>query len=296
MRFTKMQGAGNDFVMLDATQESLMLTPERVRALCDRRYGIGCDQLLVVEKSQLPGVDFKYRIFNCSGGEVEMCGNGARCFAVFVRELGLTDKRTIACETLRGIIRPQVEDDGTVTVDMGVPRFEPTDVDFIADGLQVKREGEAALYEITAGGFANWMTIVSMGNPHAVRTVETVETDLVGTVGEALQKTPLFKHQVNVGFLQVLSRREVKLRVYERGAGETLACGTGACAAVVSGIRRGLLDADVLVHMRGGDVRVRWEAKTVDGTPAHVFLSGPAVTVFTGEIDPETIELPQADF
>lgn len=296
MRFTKMQGAGNDFVMLDATQESLMLTPERVRALCDRRYGIGCDQLLVVEKSQLPGVDFKYRIFNCSGGEVEMCGNGARCFAVFVRELGLTDKRTIACETLRGIIRPHVEDDGTVTVDMGVPRFAPTDVDFIADGLQVKREGDAALYEIAVGGLTNWMTIVSMGNPHAVRIVESVETDLVGTVGEALQRTPLFKHQVNVGFLQVLSRREVKLRVYERGAGETLACGTGACAAVVSGIRRGLLDADVLVHMRGGDIRVRWEVKTADGAPAHVFLSGPAVTVFTGVIDPETIELPQADF
>lgn len=296
MRFTKMQGAGNDFVMLDATKQALTLTPERVRAICDRRYGVGCDQLLVVENSDLPDVDFKYRIFNCSGGEVEMCGNGARCFAVFVRELGLTDKNTIACETIRGVIRPQIEADGTVTVDMGLPRFEPEDVGFISKGLKTKTEREASLYEIVIGDTAHWMTIVSMGNPHAVCVVDNLDTELVQSVGSALQRMPLFEHQVNVGFLQVIARNEVRLRVFERGAGETLACGTGACAAVVSGIRRGLLDDDVLVHMRGGDIRVRWEGRTTEGLTAHVFLSGPAVTVFTGEIDLESIELPQANF
>ena len=296
MRFTKMQGAGNDFVMLDATQESFDLTSERVRALCDRRYGVGCDQLLVVEKSALPGVDFKYRIFNCSGGEVEMCGNGARCFVVFVRELGLTDKRTIACETMRGIIRPTIEADGTVTVDMGAPRFAPEDVNLRAEGLPSKTEGEALLYSIAAGGVDNWFSIVSMGNPHAVRVVEDVAGDLPAAVGGQMQTLPYFEKQVNVGFLQILGRTEVRLRVYERGAGETLACGTGACAAVVSGIRRGLLDEDVLVHMRGGDIRVRWAAHNAEDSAANVYLSGPAVTVFTGEIDPNAIELPHADF
>lgn len=296
MQFTKMQGAGNDFVMLDATQKPFALSPERVRALCDRRFGVGCDQLLVVEKSLLPNVDFKYRIFNCSGGEVEMCGNGARCFAVFVRELGLTDKKDIACETMRGIIYPHIEDDGTVTVDMGEPCFAPADVGLVETELEQRAEGVATLYKISAGGVDNWLSIVSMGNPHAVRIVENVDTDLVQAVGGALQQTPLFAQQVNVGFLQIVDRREVKLRVYERGAGETLACGTGACAAVVSGIRRGLLEADVLVHMRGGDIRVRWDGQGADGAAAHVYLSGPAVTVFKGEIDPEAIELPQADF
>lgn len=296
MRFTKMQGAGNDFVMLDATRRSFDLTPERVRALCDRRYGIGCDQLLVVEKSDLPGVDFKYRIFNCSGGEVEMCGNGARCFAVFVRELGLTDKDAIACETMRGVIRPRIEKDGTVTVDMGKPKFAPADVGLADKGLETKTEGSAELYRIEAAGSEHWVSIVSMGNPHAVRLVENVDTELVAALGGALQQTPLFAHQVNVGFLQVVNRKEVKLRVYERGAGETLACGTGACAAVVSGIRRGLLDGDVLVHMRGGDLRVRWDGTDENGEAARVYLSGAAVSVFTGEIDPEAIVLPEADF
>ena len=249
-----MQGAGNDFVMLDATQEPFMLTSQQIRALCDRRYGVGCDQLLVVEKSELPDIDFKYRIFNCSGGEVEMCGNGARCFAVFVRELGLTDKKMIACETVKGIIRPHIEDDGTVTVDMGRPRFEADDVGLVGEGVETQIEGEATLYKITAAGVDNWVSIVSMGNPHAVRLVKDVATDLVGAVGSALQEMPVFEHQVNAGFMQVISRKEVNLRVYERGAGETLACGSGACAAVVSGIRRGLLDNDVLVHMRGGEI------------------------------------------
>lgn len=291
-----MQGAGNDFVMLDATQQLFTLTRAQICALCDRRYGVGCDQLLVVEKSTLPGVDFKYRIFNCNGGEVEMCGNGARCFAVFVHELGLTDKRTIACETMRGIIRPHIEDDGTVTVDMGSPRFETTDVGLDARALETRRQGRSTLYKIEAAGVENWFSVVSMGNPHAVCTVESVATDLVQAVGCALQETPLFAHQVNVGFLQILSRREVNLRVYERGAGETAACGSGACAAVVSGICRGLLDSDVLVHMRGGDIRVRWAGIDSELRAAPVYLSGPAVTVFTGEIDPETIVLPAANF
>ena len=190
MRFTKMQGAGNDFVMLDATQEPFMLTSQQIRALCDRRYGVGCDQLLVVEKSELPDIDFKYRIFNCSGGEVEMCGNGARCFAVFVRELGLTDKKMIACETVKGIIRPHIEDDGTVTVDMGRPRFEADDVGLVGEGVETQIEGEATLYKITAAGVDNWVSIVSMGNPHAVRLVKDVATDLVGAVGSALQEMP----------------------------------------------------------------------------------------------------------
>ena len=172
LNFTKMQGAGNDFVMLDATQEPFTLTTEKIRALCDRRYGVGCDQLLVVEKSALPEVDFKYRIFNCSGGEVEMCGNGARCFAVFVRELGLTDKTTIACETVKGVIRPHMEDDGSVTVDMGRPRFEAADVGLKTQGLETKTEGEATLYKIAAAGLDNWVSVVSMGNPHAVRLVD----------------------------------------------------------------------------------------------------------------------------
>ena len=287
-----MQGAGNDFVMLDATQEPFMLTSQQIRALCDRRYGVGCDQLLVVEKSELPDIDFKYRIFNCSGGEVEMCGNGARCFAVFVRELGLTDEKMIACETVKGIIRPQIEDDGTVTVDMGRPRFEAADVGLVGEGLETQTEGEATLYKITAAEVDNWVSIVSMGNPHAVRLVKDVATDLVGAVGSAFQEMPVFEHQVNAGFMQVISRKEVNLRVYERGAGETLACGSGACAAVVSGIRRGLLDNDVLVHMRGGDIRVRWSGQAQDS----VYLSGPAVTVFTGEIELDRIVLPKAGF
>lgn len=296
MRFSKMHGAGNDFIMVDATERPFDLSAERIRALCDRRYGVGCDQLLVVEKSELAGVDFKYRIFNCSGGEVEMCGNGARCFAVFVRERGLTDKRTIACETVKGIIRPHVEDDGTVTVDMGAPRFLPQDVGLIADAIETRREGGDVLYGVSAGGEKNWFSIVSMGNPHAVLTVDNIRTDFVSAVGSALQTTPVFAHQVNAGFLQVLSSREVNLRVYERGAGETFACGTGACAAVVAGIRRGLLSEDVLVHMRGGDIRVRWAGIGADGTPASVYLSGPAVTVFEGEVDPDAIELPEVNF
>lgn len=280
LRFTKMQGAGNDFVMLNAYDKPLTLTPEQIRFICDRRFGVGCDQMLVVEKSATPAADFKYRIFNQDGGEVEMCGNGARCFAVFVREQGLTDKRTITCETVKGVIAPTVEDDGRVTVDMGAPHFAPDDVGFDAEGVSRLSRAADTLYQIRAGGEDNWVSIVSMGNPHAVRLVGDVDEAPVETVGEAFQHLERFKNRVNVGFLQIESRSKARLRVYERGVGETLACGSGACAAVVAGIRRGALDDAVEVEMRGGTLRITW-----DGAGGHVFLTGPAVTVFTGEID-----------
>lgn len=280
LRFTKMHGAGNDFVMLNAYDKPLTLTPEQIRFICDRRFGVGCDQMLVVEKSTTPAADFKYRIFNQDGGEVEMCGNGARCFAVFVREQGLTDKRTITCETVKGVIAPTVEDDGRVTVDMGAPHFAPEDVGFDAEGVSRLSRAADTLYQIRAGGEDNWVSIVSMGNPHAVRLVGDVDEALVETVGEAFQHLERFKNRVNVGFLQIESRSKARLRVYERGVGETLACGSGACAAVVAGIRRGALDNAVEVEMRGGTLRITW-----DGADGHVFLTGPAVTVFTGEID-----------
>ncbi len=280
LRFTKMQGAGNDFVMLNAYDKPLTLTPEQIRFICDRRFGVGCDQMLVVEKSTTPAADFKYRIFNQDGGEVEMCGNGARCFAVFVREQGLTDKRTITCETVKGVIAPTVEDDGRVTVDMGAPHFAPEDVGFDAEGVSRLSRAADTLYQIRAGGEDNWVSIVSMGNPHAVRLVGDVDEAPVETVGEAFQHLERFKNRVNVGFLQMESRSKARLRVYERGVGETLACGSGACAAVVAGIRRGALDNAVEVEMCGGTLRITW-----DGADGHVFLTGPAVTVFTGEID-----------
>ena len=280
LRFTKMQGAGNDFVMLNAYDKPLTLTPEQIRFICDRRFGVGCDQMLVVEKSTTPAADFKYRIFNQDGGEVEMCGNGARCFAVFVREQGLTDKRTITCETVKGVIAPTVEDDGRVTVDMGAPHFAPEDVGFDAEGVSRLSRAADTLYQIRAGGEDNWVSIVSMGNPHAVRLVGDVDEAPVETVGEAFQHLERFKNRVNVGFLQIESRSKARLRVYERGVGETLACGSGACAAVVAGIRREALDNAVEVEMRGGTLRITW-----DGADGHVFLTGPAVTVFTGEID-----------
>lgn len=280
LRFTKMQGAGNDFVMLNAYDKPLTLTPEQIRFICDRRFGVGGDQMLVVEKSTTPAADFKYRIFNQDGGEVEMCGNGARCFAVFVREQGLTDKRTITCETVKGVIAPTVEDDGRVTVDMGAPHFAPEDVGFDAEGVSRLSRAADTLYQIRAGGEDNWVSIVSMGNPHAVRLVGDVDEAPVETVGEAFQHLERFKNRVNVGFLQIESRSKARLRVYERGVGETLACGSGACAAVVAGIRRGALDNAVEVEMRGGTLRITW-----DGADGHVFLTGPAVTVFTGEID-----------
>ncbi|HMV17364.1 MAG TPA: diaminopimelate epimerase [Zoogloea sp.] len=272
LAFTKMQGLGNDFVMLDAVRQPVDLSPERVRALADRHFGIGCDQLLVVEPSDTPGVDFRYRIFNADGGEVEQCGNGARCFARFVFEQGLTDKREIRVETAKGLITPRLEDDGTVTVDMGVPVLTPAEVPFVSDS-------DAYVQPLDVAGRTVAITAVSMGNPHAVQVVADVDTAPVAETGPLIEHHPRFPARVNAGFLQVVDAHRVRLRVFERGAGETLACGTGACAAVVAGILRELVVSPVTVETRGGELTIAW-----DGVGTPVMMTGPAVTVFSGEI------------
>lgn len=270
LRFTKMEGLGNDFVVVDATSAPFALEPTDIRRLADRRFGVGCDQVLVVEAAR-DGADFRYRIFNADGSEVEQCGNGARCFVVFVREHGLTAKREIRVETAGGVIIPRLEDDGEVTVDMGVPRFRPDEVPFtggmgsVTEPLEV---GDARLE----------VSVLSMGNPHAVQVVDDVDTTPVAKLGPAIEEHPRFPRRVNAGFMQIIDRANIRLRVWERGAGETLACGTGACAAVVAGIRRDLLDARVRVSTRGGDLVVGWQ-----GGGAAVTMKGPARTVFEGE-------------
>jgi len=274
VRFTKMQGQGNDFVVIDGVRQEISLDPQTVRALADRHFGVGCDQVLVVEKPASGANDFLYRIYNADGDEVEQCGNGARCFARFVLDEGLTTKREIAVETKAGVIRPMIEDSGLVTVDMGVPRFDPREVPFVA------AQQPALSYEIRVAGLPVQVAVLSMGNPHAVQLVEDVERAPVTTQGPLIERHPAFPNRVNAGYLQPLSRSHVKLRVWERGAGETLACGTGACAAVVAGIRLDLLDRDVRVTTRGGDLRIRWNG---DGSP--VMMTGDAVRVFEGEIE-----------
>lgn len=281
--FTKMQGAGNDFVMIDGVTEPFTLTTEQIKFLCHRQFGVGCDQLLVVEKTELPGVDFKYRIFNQDGGEVEMCGNGARCFAVFVKALGLTDKTRIRCETKKGVIEPEICEDGRVRVNMGAPMLAPADLPFIDTGIAHLSRFKDMLYQVKAAGEDNWVSVVSMGNPHAVKLVGSTEDAAVAEIGEAFQYLDCFPNRVNVGFLQIFDRTHARVRVYERGVGETLACGTGACAAVVAGIRRGALDAAVEVEMAGGLLRIEWNGLEEEGAP--VYLTGPAVIVFKGEID-----------
>ncbi len=278
LNFTKMQGAGNDFVVFDGIRQRVALTPAQCRALADRHFGIGCDQILLVEAATRPDCDFRYRIFNADGGEVQQCGNGARCFVRFVHEQGLTPKRSIRVETVAGVIEPRLEDDGRVTVDMGPPRFAPADVPFLPE-----RAAPATLphsHVLDVAGEPVEVSVLSMGNPHAVRVVCNVDTAPVRELGARIEQHPAFPERVNVGFMQVLHRREIALRVFERGAGETLACGTGACAAAVAGIVRGLLDSPVTVHARGGDLSIRW-----DGGAGHVLLTGPAVTVFHGEIE-----------
>ena len=276
LRFAKMQGQGNDFVVLDGVRQQVVLTPARVRALADRHFGIGCDQVLVVERAADPANDFRYRIWNADGGEVEQCGNGARCFARFVLDEGLTAKREIRVETASGVIAPRVEDSGQVTVDMGAPRFEPREVPFEAESTQL-------VYPLTVAGVAIEASVLSMGNPHAVQVVEDVDRAPVTTQGPLIEHHRAFPNRVNAGYMEVLSRGHVKLRVWERGAGETLACGTGACAAVVAGIRRGLLDETVRVTTRGGDLVIRWPGKTNAAAP--VMMTGDAVRVFDGETD-----------
>ncbi|MBX3623119.1 MAG: diaminopimelate epimerase [Rhizobacter sp.] len=282
LRFTKMQGAGNDFVVLDATQQPLELTAEQYRRLGDRRFGVGADQILVVEKSRTPGVDFRYRIFNGgSGDEVEQCGNGARCFVRFVREQGLTDKKVIRVDTMNTLLELRLQDDGRVTVDMGAPIFDHARVPFDPAGLVPRHHGGFELWPLEVGdGVVDDVAVLSMGNPHAVQVVDSVDHAPVEVHGPLIESDPHFPRQVNAGFMQVVSRSHIRLRVYERGAGETLACGTGACAAVVAGIRLGLLDARVDVDTRGGRLTIEWQ-----GEASPVLMTGPAVTVFQGEIE-----------
>ncbi len=273
LRFSKMHGLGNDFVVLDGVRQQVSLSPEQLRFLADRHFGVGFDQLLLVEPATQPGVDFRYRIFNADGSEVEQCGNGARCFARFVFDQGLTDKREIRVETKKGVIAPRLEADGQVTVDMGAPRFAPAEIPFISDS-------DAVVQSLDLDGSTVDISVVSMGNPHAVQLVADVDTAPVAVHGPLTESHPRFPERVNAGFLQVLDRHSARLRVYERGSGETLACGTGACAAVVAGIRRGLLDSPVRVATRGGELTIAWA-----GPGQPVLMTGPAVTVFTGEIE-----------
>jgi diaminopimelate epimerase len=285
VRFTKMQGAGNDFVVIDATEQPLSLDAAQLRRLGDRRFGVGCDQILVIEKSASPGVDFRYRIFNNDGDEVEHCGNGARCFVRYVADKGLSDKRSIRVETVNALLELRLREDGRVTVDMGAPVFELARVPFEPAGLSPRREGELA------GGFERWplpgldceVAVLSMGNPHAVQRVADVDTAPVLSLGPRVESHAAFPRRVNAGFMQILDRGHVKLRVFERGAGETLACGTGACAAVVAGIRLGWLDERVDVQALGGLLTIEW-AGLSQGLQAPVLMTGPAERVFDGEI------------
>ncbi len=280
LKFTKMHGAGNDFVVIDGINQHIDFTPAQWKQLADRRFGVGADQMLVVEKPQSAGVDFRYRIYNADGGEVEQCGNGSRAFVKFVTDKGLTDKRTIRVETLSGVIEPRLEADGSITVDMGAPVLEPERVPFDAGGLEGRREGDDLLWPLDINGKTTWFSVVSMGNPHAVQVVDDAQTAAVELDGPVIERHPRFPKRVNAGFMQIVDRNRIVLRVFERGAGETLACGTGACAAVVAGIRRGLLDSPVKVSTRGGELRIAWS-----GPGSPVLLTGPAVSVFEGEIE-----------
>ena len=279
--FTKMQGAGNDFVVLDGTRAPIELTPEQLRRLGDRRFGVGADQILAVERSNTPGVDFRYRIFNgASGDEVEHCGNGARCFVRYVHAHGLTDKTTVRVETVNNVLELKLRSDGRVSVDMSRPVFEHRRIPFDGGGLLPRTEGGFEFWPLRVGVDTVEVAVLSMGNPHAVQRVADVDRAPVATLGPQIETHARFPRRVNVGFLQVVSRAQVRLRVHERDAGETLACGTGACAAVVAGIRLGWLDRRVDVHTRGGDLLIEWPQ-----ADAHVLMTGPAETVFEGEIE-----------
>jgi diaminopimelate epimerase len=272
MKFTKMQGAGNDFVLIDATRQPFALTPAQMQRLGDRRFGVGCDQILVIEPSA-SDADFRYRIFNNTGNEVEHCGNGARCFVRYAVDAGLTDKTTITVDTMNRRLALQLQPDGRVSVDMGAPVFTHAALPFDAAGLTARQEGDAEFWPLAGAELA----VLSMGNPHAVMRVADVATAPVETLGPQLEAHPRFARKVNVGFLQVIARDRVALRVFERDAGETLACGTGACAAVVAGIRAGWLDAAVEVQTRGGLLKIEWPGE-------RVVMTGPAEKVFDGEI------------
>ncbi len=280
--FTKMHGLGNDFIVFDGITQNVHLAPGQARALAHRRTGIGCDQILIVERPTRPDADFRYRILNADGGEVEQCGNGARCFVRFVRDQGLTDKDEIAVETLGGMIYPRLEPDGQVRVNMGVPRWQPPEVPFVADG--VPRRG--FVYDLDIGSVTVPVSVLSMGNPHVVQLVEDVGRAPVLSEGPMIESHPRFPQRTNVGYMQVIDRGRLRLRVYERGAGETLACGTGACAAVVAGRLRGLLDDSVDVMVPGGTLQVVWQG---EGEP--VWLTGPVARVFDGRVDLDALEV-----
>ncbi|BEV09158.1 diaminopimelate epimerase [Methylophilus sp. DW102] len=273
LRFTKMQGAGNDFVVIDATRAPVNLSHAQIQHIANRYFGVGCDQLLMVESTTTPDVDFRYRIFNADGGEVEQCGNGARCFVRFVVDKGLTDKHEIKVETASGVISLKLQEDGQVTVDMGAPRFTPAQIPFEA-------EQQATTYELPLASETITVSAVSMGNPHAVMLVDNVHTAEVASLGPQIESHPQFPQRVNAGFMQVLNEHEINLRVYERGSGETLACGTGACAAAVSGIQLGTLQSPIKVHTRGGILTIQWA-----GGESPVLMTGPAEIVFDGEIE-----------
>jgi len=272
LHFTKMHGAGNDFVVIDLVRQHMTLSAGQLRYIADRQRGIGCDQILIVEPPQSPEADFRYRIFNADGTEAGQCGNGARCFARFVREQKLTWKRVLVVETTGGMMGLEVNEDGRIFADLGAPRFEPEHIPFEAPA-------QALSYELDVDGSTVNIGAVSMGNPHAVLLVDRVDSAPVSVLGPSIEHHPRFPQRVNVGFMEVISRREIKLRVFERGAGETQACGTGACAAVVHGIRQGLLDRAVTVQLPGGKLSVSWRD---DAGP--VWLGGPTATVFEGSI------------
>jgi diaminopimelate epimerase len=280
LKFTKMHGLGNDFVVIDGIRQHVDLTPAQWRAIGDRHFGIGADQMLLVEKSGSADADFRYRIFNADGGEVEQCGNGARCFVRFVHDQGLTPKRRIRVQTLGGLIEPELEADGQVTVDMGAPSFTPQSLPF--DPALARPAGAPHQYWISVDGAQVNVHLVSMGNPHAVQVVADTEKAPVASQGPLIEAHAAFARRINAGYMQVVDASHILLRVYERGAGETLACGTGACAAVVAGMERGLLqrDAPVRVTTHGGDLRIRWA-----GADSPVMMTGPAATVFEGEIE-----------
>ena len=278
IQFTKMQGAGNDFVVIDGFSTPILLTPAQIKKIANRHFGVGCDQLLIVEKTNLPYADFKYRIFNADGGEVEQCGNGARCFVRFVVENGLTQKREINVETASGMITLTLQNDNQVTVNMGAPIFEPAKIPFTA-AKQLKQY-VLQTNNHAGAGLSIKVAVLSMGNPHAVSIVDNVDTANVAEMGPLIEAHASFPQRVNAGFMQIINPHEIKLRVYERGAGETLACGTGACAAAVSGIQLGLLKSPVTVHARGGDLRIEWL-----GEGRAVMMTGEAEVVFEGSIN-----------
>ncbi len=283
VRFAKMQGAGNDFVVLDATRAPLTLDPAQIKRLADRRFGVGADQILVIDASPRPGVDFGYRIFNGgSGDEVEQCGNGARCFVRYVHDKGLSAKTTLVVETVNRRLELRLQDDGRVAVDMGTPDFEPTRLPFDTTALRPRQsDASLPLWPLLVGdGQSVDLALVSMGNPHAVQIVVDVDAAPVAEQGPRIEAHPRFAKGVNAGFMQIVSRHAVRLRVFERGAGETLACGSGACAAVAVGIRLGLLDSEVDVETRGGVLTIEWQ-----GGDASLTMTGPAETVFEGEIE-----------